>query len=224
MFDAYFEALPLFVLLVFGFWRCRRSKVCWFQMFEAYLKAQMVYLCGLWSFAGGGGQMCVEGQLLIHVWKPKSFGIPLRSRSMHRGFLERWSEVLLREARGTQGNVMGAPRALPTALGATLWSLNTSWMKKHEWSDDAIWMKKQSFIRGHFTHGTEGPWPCTSSTLIGGKGGAGPSSLHIILEGLMERECTMDESLHGFLHDINWIMFHGQLVYFQKPLLGGMPN
>ena len=64
--------------------------------------------------------MCVEGQLLIHVWKPKSFRIPLRSRSMHRGFLERRSEVLLREARGTQGNVMGASRALPTALRATL--------------------------------------------------------------------------------------------------------
>ena len=40
----------------------------------------------------------------------------------------------------------------------------------------------------------------------------------------MESECTMDESLHGFLHDIKLIMFYGQLVYFQIPLLGGMPN
>ena len=34
---------------------------------------------------------------------------------------------------------------------------------------------------------------CTSSTLIGGKGGAGPSSLHTTLEGPMEVcECKMD--------------------------------
>ena len=35
---------------------------------------------------------------------------------------------------------------------------------------------------------------CTSSTLIGGKGGAIPSSLHTTLEGPMEyiSECTMD--------------------------------
>ena len=31
-------------------------------------------------------------------------------------------------------------------------------------------------------------------------------------------------SLHGFLHDIEWIMFHGHLDYFQKPLPGGRPN
>ena len=31
-------------------------------------------------------------------------------------------------------------------------------------------------------------------------------------------------SLHGFLHGIKWIMFHGHLDYFQKPPLGGTPN
>ena len=31
-------------------------------------------------------------------------------------------------------------------------------------------------------------------------------------------------SLHGFLHGIEWIMFHGHLDYFQKPPLGGRPN
>jgi len=31
-------------------------------------------------------------------------------------------------------------------------------------------------------------------------------------------------SLHGFLHGIEWIMFHGHLDYFQKPSLGGRPN
>jgi hypothetical protein len=30
--------------------------------------------------------------------------------------------------------------------------------------------------------------------------------------------------MHGFLHGIEWIMFHGHLDYFQKPLLGGRPN
>ena len=34
---------------------------------------------------------------------------------------------------------------------------------------------------------------CTSSTLIGGKGGARPSSLHIMLEGpIRVSECKMD--------------------------------
>ena len=32
------------------------------------------------------------------------------------------------------------------------------------------------------------------------------------------------ESLHGFLHGIEWIMFHGHLDCFQKPSLGGRPN
>ena len=37
---------------------------------------------------------------------------------------------------------------------------------------------------GHFTHGIESSWPFQA--LIGGKGGAGPSSLHTTLEGPME--------------------------------------
>ena len=32
------------------------------------------------------------------------------------------------------------------------------------------------------------------------------------------------KSLHGFLHRIEWIMFHGHLDYFQKPPLEGRPN
>ena len=32
------------------------------------------------------------------------------------------------------------------------------------------------------------------------------------------------KGLHGFLHGIEWIMFHGRLDYFEKPLLGGRPN
>ena len=31
-------------------------------------------------------------------------------------------------------------------------------------------------------------------------------------------------SLHGFLHGIEWIMFHGHLDHFQRPSLGGRPN
>ena len=29
--------------------------------------------------------------------------------------------------------------------------------------------------------------------------------------------------VHGFLHGIKWIMFHGHLNYVQKPPLGGRP-
>ena len=32
------------------------------------------------------------------------------------------------------------------------------------------------------------------------------------------------KSLHGFLHGIKWIMFHGHLDYFQQPLPGGRYN
>jgi hypothetical protein len=32
------------------------------------------------------------------------------------------------------------------------------------------------------------------------------------------------QSLHGFLHGIEWIMFHGHLYYFQTPSLGGRFN
>ena len=54
----------------------------------------------------------------------------------------------------------------------------------------------------------------TSSTLIGGKDGAGPSSLHTMLEGPTEYVVARwMQSLHGFLHG-NWIMFHGHLGYF----------
>jgi hypothetical protein len=60
----------------------------------------------------------------------------------------------------------------------------------------------------------------TSSTLIGGKGRAGPSSLYTTLEGPTEYvNARWMSSLHGFLHDIKWIMFHGHLDYFKNHLL-----
>jgi len=67
---------------------------------------------------------------------------------------------------------------------------------------------------------------CTSSTLIGGKGRANPSSPHTTLEGPMEyvNAKWWMWSLHGFLHGIRWSMFHGHLGYFQIPPLGGRPN
>ena len=67
--------------------------------------------------------------------------------------------------------------------------------------------------------------PNTSSTFIGGKGGAGPSSLHTTLEGPTEYvNARWMRSLHELLHGIEWIMFHGHLDYFQKPSLGGRLN
>ena len=54
----------------------------------------------------------------------------------------------------------------------------------------------------------------TLSTLIGGKGGAGPSSLYTTLEG----------PLHGFLHGIEWTHVSWSLGYLEKPPLGGRPN
>ena len=65
----------------------------------------------------------------------------------------------------------------------------------------------------------------TSSTLIVGKGGAGPCSLYTMLEGATKYvNARWMLSLHGFLHGIERIMFHGHMDYCQKPPLGGRPN
>ena len=67
----------------------------------------------------------------------------------------------------------------------------------------------------------------TLSTLIGGKGGAAPSSPHIgTLEGPTEyiSECKMDVNVHGFSHGMKWTVYRGHSYYFQKPLVGGRPN
>ena len=60
----------------------------------------------------------------------------------------------------------------------------------------------------------------TSSTLIGGKSGAGPSSLRTTLEGPTENVNAKWMYIpHGFLHGVEWLMLHGHLDYFQKPSL-----
>ena len=61
----------------------------------------------------------------------------------------------------------------------------------------------------------------TSSTLIGGQGGTNPNTLHTMLDGPTEYvNARWMESLHG----IEWIVCHGHLDFFQKPLHGGRPN
>ena len=81
--------------------------------------------------------------------------------------------------------------------------------------------------QGHFTHERlRARDHYASSTLIGGEGGAGPSSLlHATLEGPTEFvNARWMESLCGLLHGIEWIVFHGRLDCFQKSSLGGRPN
>ena len=52
----------------------------------------------------------------------------------------------------------------------------------------------------------------TSTTLIGGKGGAGSSSLHNTREGRTKYvNARWMYNLHGFLHGIKWIIFDGPL-------------
>ena len=60
-----------------------------------------------------------------------------------------------------------------------------------------------------------------SSTLIGGKGGAGPSLLlRTTLEGPMEYvNARWMYSLRGFLHGIEWTMFRDHLDFFRIHLL-----
>ena len=60
----------------------------------------------------------------------------------------------------------------------------------------------------------------TSSALIGGKGGAGPSLLHIAHEGPIEYvNARWMYSLHKFLHGIEWIISHSHLAIFKTHLL-----
>ena len=57
------------------------------------------------------------------------------------------------------------------------------------------WMIEERYPKGHFTHEKVARDYHTSSTLIGGKDGAGPSSLHTTLEGPTEyniSECKID--------------------------------
>ena len=69
---------------------------------------------------------------------------------------------------------------------------------------------------------------CTSSTLIGGKGGAGSSSLlHTMLEGQREYIRGMQEGCKVFLDSYwasNGSCFMVTWTIFQKPPLGGRPT
>ena len=78
-------------------------------------------------------------------------------------------------------------------------------------------------IKGYFTHETESPSPCSlTSTLIGGKVGAAPSSLHTTLEGPKEyiSECKMDVKVYmdsymvsnGSCFMVTWIIFKNHLL------------
>ena len=64
----------------------------------------------------------------------------------------------------------------------------------------------------------------TLSTIVGGKGGAGPSSLHTTLEGPTEGVCECKMDVKVYIHGIGWIVFHGYLDSFQKPSLEGRSN
>ena len=79
--------------------------------------------------------------------------------------------------------------------------------------------------KGHFTHETESPWPLHFDHSHWWKRQSEPKfASHCAWGTNGVRECKMDVSLHGFLHGIEWIMFHGHLDDFQKPPLGGRPN
>ena len=65
----------------------------------------------------------------------------------------------------------------------------------------------------------------TPSNIIGGVGGASPSSLtHYTWGANGVWDTRWMYSLHGFLHGIKRIMFYGHLDYSQKPPLGDRPN
>ena len=67
----------------------------------------------------------------------------------------------------------------------------------------------------------------TSSTLIGGKEKAEPVQVRFTLRLRDQRSMWMQDGCEvymDFLHGSDWIMIHGHLHYFQKPLLEGRLN
>jgi hypothetical protein len=84
-------------------------------------------------------------------------------------------------------------------------------------------------VKGHFTHETESLDHYTSSTLIGGNFKAEPVQVRYFTLCLRDQRSIYVKArwmwgIHGFLRGIEWIMFRGHLVCFQKPPLGGRPN
>ena len=80
-------------------------------------------------------------------------------------------------------------------------------------------------LRAHFTLATESPWPVHFKRSHWWKRRSRSKfATYTTLEG--PTQCVNDArwiwSLHGFLHDIEWIVFHGHWDYFfKKPPCGG---
>jgi hypothetical protein len=87
--------------------------------------------------------------------------------------------------------------------------------------------RERDFIKDHFTHETESPWPSTLQALSLVEKVEPVHIRYFTLRLRDQRSMWMqdgDKSLHGFLHSIEWIMFHCYLDCFQKPPLGGRPS
>ena len=89
----------------------------------------------------------------------------------------------------------------------------------------SIWLPRRGFRSMSSSHKTRATSHTrlrahdhfTSSTLMGGKGGAGSSSLHTTLEGPTEHvNARWMECLHDFLHGIELILFHGHFGRISK--------
>ena len=87
----------------------------------------------------------------------------------------------------------------------------------------------QNIPHGHFTHRTESPWQTISLQALSlvEKADRSKFASHHTW-GANEVYKWMQDGikvfLHGFLHGIESIMFHGHLDYFQTPFLGGRSN
>ena len=77
--------------------------------------------------------------------------------------------------------------------------------------------------KGHFTNKTKSPWPLhLKHSHWWKKRSQSKYASHYTWVNNGVSECKMNvKSTYGFLHGIEWIMFHGHLDYFQNPPLGG---
>ena len=97
-------------------------------------------------------------------------------------------------------------------------TLPHKWWVCGSWNSMQWWDMKQ----GQFTHKTESPWPFYSKHSHWWKRRS--LSKFASHYSLRDEQRMWMQSLHRFLHGIEWIMVHGHLDYVQKPPLEGRPN
>jgi hypothetical protein len=103
----------------------------------------------------------------------------------------------------------------------------TPFFQKKTDRDRYMELALSSPIKSHFTHETESPWPLhfKHSHWWKRRSHQSMSASHCTWgTNIVHVNARWMKMLHGLLHAIQWIMFHGHLDYFPKPSFGSKSN